>query len=36
MHKFIRGIRLAKDLGCSYIMMVDGDDCISKFLTDFI
>ena len=36
MHKFIRGIRLAKDLGCSYIMMVDADDCISKLLTDFI
>lgn len=36
MHKCIRGIGLAKDLGCSYIMTVDADDCISKFLTDFI
>ncbi len=36
MHKIIRGIPVAKDLGCSYIMMVDADDCVSKFLTEFI
>lgn len=36
MNKFIVGIRLAKEMGCSHIMMADADDCVSKFLADFI
>lgn len=36
MHKFIKGIRLAQELGCSHIMGADSDDCVSKYLANFI
>lgn len=36
MRKLIAGIRLAKENGCSHIMITDADDCVSKFLAGWI
>ena len=36
MHKVLRGIRHAKGLGCSHIMLVDSDDCISNRLVEYM
>ena len=36
MYKFVRGIRRAKSLGCSHVMLVDSDDCISNRLVEYM
>lgn len=36
MKKFVRGITLAQEMGCSHIMLVDSDDCVHSSLADFI
>lgn len=36
MYKVIRGIERAKELGCSHIMLVDSDDCVSNRLAEFV
>ncbi len=36
MQKFLIGIRRAKEMGCSHIMLTDSDDCVSRSLAEFV